>query len=80
MYKGSTAKCINRSALFRQNTMKLILHTLLLLLSLPLLSQKCSCEEEFNFVVNYYEENLPGFADNVNDSNLTSYFEKQSDD
>ena len=36
-------------------------------------SQDCNCQKDFEFVVNYYEENLPGFMDNVNDNNIEDY-------
>ena len=36
-------------------------------------AQNCKCEDELQFVVDYYEENLPGFIDNVNEDNLKEY-------
>ncbi|WP_420574869.1 S41 family peptidase [Kordia sp.] len=36
-------------------------------------SQECNCQKDFEFVANYYEENLPGFSDNVNDSTIKEY-------
>lgn len=36
-------------------------------------AQNCKCREELDFVINYYENNLPGFSDNVNTVNRESY-------
>lgn len=36
-------------------------------------AQDCNCTKDFEFVVNYYEENLPGFADNVTPQNRAEY-------
>ncbi len=36
-------------------------------------SQDCNCQKDFEFVTNYYEENLPGFKDNVTDDNIEYY-------
>lgn len=36
-------------------------------------AQDCKCEKELDFVTDYYEENLPGFMDNVNEKNVKSY-------
>ena len=36
-------------------------------------AQDCECQKEFEFVANYYEENLPGFTDNVTEDNLAAY-------
>lgn len=36
-------------------------------------SQDCNCQKDFEFVVNYYEENLPGFIDNVTNHNIEDY-------
>ena len=36
-------------------------------------SQDCHCQNDLEFVINYYEENLPGFSDNVTDENLDDY-------
>ncbi|MGB1032008.1 MAG: S41 family peptidase [Flavobacteriales bacterium] len=36
-------------------------------------SQDCKCQKDFEFVVDYYEENLPGFKDNVSEDNLEEY-------
>lgn len=33
----------------------------------------CSCEDELNFVMDYYEKNLASFSDNVSDKNRTEY-------
>lgn len=49
---------------------------LLLLTSLQICfvnAQDCPCAEELTFVIDYYEQNLPGFADNVDTSNRESY-------
>jgi len=35
--------------------------------------QSCNCTNELDFVVKYYEANLPGFMDNVNDKNRNEY-------
>ena len=54
--------------------MKTYFINLLLLLSLQLVNaQDCKCQKEFDFVVNYYEENLPGFKDNVNSTTIATY-------
>ncbi|MFA9188591.1 hypothetical protein AAGV33_01595 [Flavobacterium sp. FBOR7N2.3] len=53
--------------------MKLFYTLIILILSLNLNAQNCKCENELNFVINYYEENLPGFIDNVDDKNLKFY-------
>ena len=34
---------------------------------------ECNCQTELEFVINYYEKNLPGFNDNVNDGNRSAY-------
>jgi hypothetical protein len=36
-------------------------------------AQSCKCLDEFDFVVNYYEQNLPGFNDNVSVENQSEY-------
>jgi len=36
-------------------------------------AQECKCQDELSFVINYYEENLPGFIDNVNENNQSQY-------
>lgn len=41
----------------------------------PLRAQDCKCLQELDFVIDYYETNLPGFADNVNADNAP-YYEK----
>ncbi len=51
----------------------LIILLSLLTTSTNVLSQNCDCEKELTFVVNYYEENLPGFKDNVSDVNMETY-------
>ena len=44
------------------------------LLSIAVLSQEnCSCSTELDFVIDYYERNLPGFKDNVTDDNIQAY-------
>lgn len=53
--------------------MKAICALILLLLTSNLQAQSCKCEDELNYVINYYEENLPGFIDNVNDKNINIY-------
>ncbi len=35
--------------------------------------QNCDCANDLDFVVKYYEANLPGFKDNVNDQNKKQY-------
>lgn len=42
-------------------------------------AQDCNCQEDFEFVVNYYEENLPGFMDNVTESNREDYIELKNE-
>ena len=37
------------------------------------LAQSCKCLDEFDYVVNYYEQNLPGFNDNVSVENQSEY-------
>lgn len=53
--------------------MKKTLTILILILSINVNAQICKCENELKFVIDYYEENLPGFIDNVNSKNLNSY-------
>jgi hypothetical protein len=53
--------------------MKKTLTILILILSLNINAQNCKCGNELKFVIDYYEENLPGFIDNVNSKNLNSY-------
>lgn len=54
--------------------MRLILTFLFLIVYLSITNaQNCKCEDELNFVINYYEENLPGFIDNVNEKNIELY-------
>ncbi len=36
-------------------------------------AQSCKCVDEFDYVVNYYEQNLPGFNDNVSVENQSEY-------
>lgn len=36
-------------------------------------AQSCNCENELQFVTHYYESNLPGFKDNVTESNYKNY-------
>lgn len=58
----------------RNQTMKLYFITpLFFLLHFSVKAQDCDCHNDFEFVVNYYEENLPGFKDNVSDSNIDDY-------
>ena len=47
----------------------------LLLQSISLYGQDCSCEDEFMFVKNYIKNNYAGFADKVNDDTLPEYSE-----
>ena len=49
--------------------------TLLIFISLinNAYSQHCKCENELDFVIDYIENNLPGFIDNVNDTNKRQY-------
>ncbi|MBL0357874.1 MAG: hypothetical protein IPP72_13750 [Chitinophagaceae bacterium] len=35
--------------------------------------QQCICNKELNFVIKYYEANLPSFSDNVNQTNRKEY-------
>ncbi|MBL7829053.1 MAG: S41 family peptidase [Saprospiraceae bacterium] len=54
----------------------------LLLLTLQqsvLTAQSCACSEELNFVVRYYEQNLPGFRDNVNRQTKDTYEKMKAD-
>ena len=37
------------------------------------LAQNCDCGDELKFVIDYYEANLPGFRDNVTESNQSDY-------
>ncbi len=44
------------------------------LLSIAVLSQEnCSCSTELDFVIDYYERNLPGFKDNVTSKTKAYY-------
>ncbi len=52
---------------------------LLILQHGALSAQSCSCSEELNFVVRYYEKNLPGFKDNVNRQTKDTYEKMKSD-
>lgn len=36
-------------------------------------SQSCSCQNELKFVIDYYEQNLPGYSDNVTSANQKEY-------
>lgn len=53
--------------------MKFSIVVLLSILHTFVKAQNCNCENELQFVTNYYETNLPGFTDNVNDSNRQAY-------
>lgn len=53
--------------------MRRIYIILILTISIKINAQNCKCENELKFVIDYYEENLPGFIDNVNSKNLNSY-------
>ena len=57
----------------------LILLAIGYLFSLSLNAQDCDCEKELKFVINYYEDNLPGFKDNVNAENIELYNEFKDD-
>ena len=64
----------------RTKTMKRILFLLILLLSQLVFSQSaCNCENELSFVVDYYENNLASYSDNVNEENLGDYENFKSD-
>ena len=52
---------------------RLFIGLLLILTFQARAQQNCGCESELNFVTQYYEKNLPGFADNVNASNKQAY-------
>jgi hypothetical protein len=43
------------------------------------LAQSCPCTDELDFVTRYYEQNLPGFKDNVTRQNRKSYEKMKSD-
>ena len=50
------------------------------LLSIAVLSQEnCSCSTELDFVIDYYERNLPGFKDNVT-SKTKAYYDNLKED
>ena len=54
--------------------MKNILLFLFFISSFVALSQEdCSCASELDFVIDYYERNLPGFKDNVTPKTKTYY-------
>lgn len=54
--------------------MKLLFTIIFLLLTQIVFSQSdCTCEKELSFVINYYENNLASFGDNVNDDNKKAY-------
>ncbi|HLP95505.1 MAG TPA: S41 family peptidase [Saprospiraceae bacterium] len=53
--------------------MKYLIPFLLVLLAQYLPAQSCSCTDELDFVVRYYEQNLPGFKDNVTKETRKSY-------
>ncbi len=57
--------------------MKLVISftIVVILQSVSLYGQDCSCEDEFMFVKNYIENNYAGFADKVNDETLPLYNE-----
>ncbi len=42
-------------------------------------AQTCGCASELDFVVKYYEANLPGFADNVTEKNRGDYEKLKKD-
>ena len=48
---------------------------ILLVLSFSLIAraQDCNCEKDFDYVVNYMENNFPGFDKNVTTKNLSYY-------
>ena len=52
---------------------------LLLLLPAAMPAQNCSCSDELNFVVAYYERNLPGFKDNVTRRTRKSYQKRKAE-
>ena len=56
-----------------KNTRIFFIFLFTITLSNNFFGQKCSCETELEFVINYYETNLPGFIDNVSDSNRLEY-------
>jgi len=41
--------------------------------------ESCNCQSELDFVIDYYEKNLPGFSDNVNSKNQKQYLEFKAD-
>ena len=53
--------------------MKSVLFLFLIFIVSSSCAKNCKCEDELRFVVDYYEENLPGFIDNVNEDNLNEY-------
>lgn len=50
-----------------------ILTLIFVICNLSAFGQNCNCKTELEFVVKYYENNLPGFIDNVNSSNVSKY-------
>ncbi len=61
------------------NIIKRLILICFFLISFSINSQDCKCEKELKFVIDYYEENLPGFMDNVNELNIKSYNEFKDD-
>ena len=54
--------------------MKRIFLALIVVLTTNVYSQTdTKCQKDFDFVVNYLEKNLPGFSDNVSETNLYEY-------
>lgn len=45
----------------------------LLLPIIALNAQNCACTDDLNYVISYYETNLPGFKDNVTERNQADY-------
>ncbi|MCC6281136.1 MAG: hypothetical protein IT262_11075 [Saprospiraceae bacterium] len=61
--------------------MRHLLPVLLLLGLLPQVApaQSCPCSDELNFVIRYYEQNLPGFRDNVTRRTRKAYETMKAD-
>lgn len=65
-----------------RTSLKNALIILLMLYTRSAWAQNCKCQDELDFVINYYEENLPGFVDNVDEENYPAYndFKKELTD
>ncbi len=62
-----------------QNMRLVFLITTLLFSNIAWAQSACSCQQELDFVMDYYENNLASFSDNVSDKNNTEYVQFKQD-